>query len=279
MAQRTTRQWITAIVSVLISLAFLGASFAPLITGLLSPPAPKPQPQEANLSADERIKIEIASFEKVLAKEPTNQFALQNIIKLRNEIGDTKGTIEPLKTLANSYPDQTVYRLTLARTYQKLQDTEKAVTEYRNVLAIEPGNLDALRRLVDIELSLDRPNSAIDLILEAIDKSEEANKIKPNTVDVASVRLFLGDTYLELKRFDEAEATYRQVKEADPKDFRPILGEAFIRREQKEEEVAQKLFAQAKELAPEAFKSRIEEIAKPPTQTPNPEPPTALPPQ
>lgn len=257
----------------MISLAFLGASFAPLITGLVSPPAP--QPQETNLSGDERIKLEIASFEKVLAKEPTNQFALQNIIQLRNQIGDTKGTIEPLKTLANSYPDQTVYRLTLARTYQQLQNIEQAVTEYRNVLAIEPGNLNALQQLVDIELSLNRPNSAIDLLLDAIDKSEEANKIKPNTADVMSVRLFLGDTYLQLKRFDEAEATYRAVKEVDPKDFRPILGEAFIRREQKEEEKAQELFAQAKELAPEAFKSRIDEIAKPPAQTP----PTALPPQ
>ncbi len=273
MAQRTTRQWITAIFSVVISLAFLGASFAPLISSLLAPPTPRSQPQATNLSETEKIKLEIASFEKVLAKEPTNQFALQNIIELRNQIGDIKGTIEPLKTLADAYPEQTKYRLSLARTYQQLQETDRAVTEYRNVLSIEPGNLNALKQLVDIELSLGRPNNAIDLLLEAISKSEEANKIKPNTVDVASVRLFLGDTYLQLKRFDEAEATYRAVKEADPKDFRPILGQAFIRREQKAEEEAQKLFAEAKELAPEVFKERIAELAKPPA-----EPPTALPP-
>ncbi len=271
MAQRTTRQWITAIFSVMISLAFLGASFAPLITGLTS--APNPQPQGTNLSEEERIKVEIASFEKVLAKEPTNQFALQNIIQLRNQIGDTKGTIEPLKTLANSYPEQTVYRLTLARTYQQLQETDKAITEYRNVLAIEPGNLNALQQLVDIELSLNRPNSAIDLLIDAIDKSEKANKIKPNTADVTSIRLFLGDTYLQLKRFDEAEATYKAVKEADPKDFRPILGEAFIKREQQEEAKAQELFAKAKELAPETFKSRIDELAKPPAPINSPEVP------
>lgn len=252
MAQRTTRQWITAIVSVLISLAFLGASFVPLITSILSPPAPAPAPQETNLSGDEKIKVEIASFEKVLAKEPTNQFALENIIQLRNQIGDVKGTIAPLQTLVSSYPDQTVYRLTLARTYQQLQETDKAVTEYRNVLAVEPGNLTALQQLVDVELSLGRPNLAIDLLQEAIEKSEAANKVKPDSADVNSVRLFLGDTYLQLKRFEEAEETYRSVKVADPKDFRPILGEAFVRREQQKEEEAQKLFAQAKEMAPEA---------------------------
>ncbi|MFN3362299.1 MAG: tetratricopeptide repeat protein, partial [Pseudanabaenaceae cyanobacterium] len=157
----------------------------------------------------------------------------------------------------------TVYRLTLARTYQQLQETEKAITEYRNVLAIEPGNLKALQQLVDNELSLNRPEAAIDLLKEAIVKSEEANKIKPNSADVASVKLFLGDTYLQLKRFKEAEETYRAVQEIDPKDFRPVLGQAFIKRELQQAEEAQKLFAKAKEMAPEQFHSRIDELAKP----------------
>ncbi|MFN3362304.1 MAG: hypothetical protein ACK421_12915, partial [Pseudanabaenaceae cyanobacterium] len=74
--QRTTRQWIISIFSVLISLAFLGVSVMPLISSILSPPAPKTVPQENSLSPEERIKVEIASYEKVLAKEPTNQFAL-----------------------------------------------------------------------------------------------------------------------------------------------------------------------------------------------------------
>lgn len=235
----------------------------PLISSILSPPAPKTAPQENSLSPEERIKVEIASYEKVLAKEPTNQFALENIIQLKTEIGDIKGTIPHLQTLANTYPEQTVYRLTLARTYQQLQETEKAITEYRNVLAIEPGNLKALQQLVDNELSLNRPEAAIDLLKEAIEKSEAANKIKPNSADVASVKLFLGDTYLQLKRFQEAEETYLAVQEADPKDFRPILGEAFIKRELQQEEEAQKLFAKAKEMAPEQFHSRIDELAKP----------------
>ncbi|MCS6959005.1 MAG: tetratricopeptide repeat protein [Pseudanabaenaceae cyanobacterium SKYGB_i_bin29] len=263
MAQRTARQWIIAIFSVLISLSFLGVSVVPLVISILSPPAPKPAPQETTLSPEEKIKVEIASYEKVLAKEPTNQFALENIVQLKTQIGDIKGTIPYLQTLANTYPEQTVYRLTLARTYQQLQETDKAITEYRNVLAIEPSNLNALQQLVETELSLNRVDSAIDLLQAAIEKSEAANKIKPNSADVASVKLFLGDTYLQLKRFDEAEATYRSVKESDPKDFRPILGEAFIKRELQQEEEAQKLFAKAKEMAPEQFHSRIDELAKP----------------
>lgn len=120
--QRTARQWIINGVLIVVTLSFLGVSIAPLIGGLFAPPAQQANNANQNTSEQDRIKIQIEGFEAVLKSDPKNQTALIGLVNLRNQLGKTKETIEPLQTLADTFPDQPEYRMTLARTYIELKD-------------------------------------------------------------------------------------------------------------------------------------------------------------
>jgi tetratricopeptide (TPR) repeat protein len=259
-AQRTAKQWAINIVLIIVTLSFLGISIAPLLGGILAPQQ-TPTNATAQTSEKDRIKIQIEGFEAVLKREPKNRTALEGLVNLRLALGETKATVEPLQLLAESYPEITDYRLVLANTYIKLKDREKAAAEYRKVLATEPGNLRAIQPLVDLELEDKRPEAAIGVLEDAIEKADTANKIQPGSVNKGDLSWILGELYRKQKRHKEAIAIYHKIAKDDAKDFRPLLGKAQIERAQGDEAKAQALFADALKLAPAQFKDDINKIA------------------
>jgi tetratricopeptide (TPR) repeat protein len=272
-AKRTARQWITNIILLLVTLSFLGVSMAPLIGQILSPTAnPKAAtPSTAEKSETEKLKIQIQGYEDILKTEPNNQFALQQItdLKLRLvELGDEKvlpSLVQPLDRLAEMNPKETGYRLQLGRVKAYLKDKEGAIAEYRKILTIAPGNLDALKSLVSIELSNKRPEAAIGVLDEAIASADTANKVQPNSVDKTAITLLKGDVYLSQKRFEDATFTYEKVAKANAKDFRPILGKALVARAEGKETEAAPLFETAAKLAPPEYRDEVNKLAVKPS--------------
>jgi tetratricopeptide (TPR) repeat protein len=260
-AQRTARQWIINGVLIVVTLSFLGISIAPLIGGLFTSSSTPATSPTQNASEQERIKNQIEGFEAVLKSDPKNQTALTGIVELRNQIGDTKGTLEPLRVLADTYPDQPQYRMVLARTLIELKDIKSATEEYRKILATKPGFLPALESLVGIELSNNRPEAAIGLLQDTLKTAETANKIQANTVETASVRWILGEVYRRENRLDDAIATYDQMIKEDAKDFRPYVGKAQLRQVQGKDEEAKKLFEKSIELAPANVKDEVKRLS------------------
>jgi len=254
--QRTARQWIINGVLIVVTLSFLGVSIAPLIGGLFSSPNPQAANNaNANTSEQDRIKIQIEGFEAVLKSDPKNQTALIGLVNLRNQLGKTKETIEPLQTLADTFPDQPEYRMTLARTYIELKDPKNALAEYRKILTTKPGYIPALQSIVSIELTDKRPESAIGILQDTLKTAETANKVQANAVDTGSVRWILGEVYRQQDRIDEAIATYDQMIKESAKDFRPYVGKAQLRQIQGKEDEAKKLFA------PAEFKDEVKRLA------------------
>jgi tetratricopeptide (TPR) repeat protein len=173
-SQRTARQWIINGVLIVVTLSFLGVSIAPLIGGLFAPPTQQAanNPNQNN-SEQERIKNQIEGFEAVLKSDPKNQTALIGLVNLRNQLGKVKETIEPLQTLADSFPDQPEYRMILAKTYLELKEPQNTAAEYRKILTTKPGYIPALKNLVSIELTDKRPEAAIGLLQDTLKTAEQ----------------------------------------------------------------------------------------------------------
>ncbi len=265
MAQRTARQWIINIFLVIITLSFLGISMAPLVGGIISAissPQPAAQVDPAQQRREE-LQEQLRGYEAVLQREPKNQTALIEVVNLRTQLGDIKGTLEPLQTLADSYPDQPQFRMALARTHLELGDRNSSKAELKKILSTNPGFLMALDRLIQLELEDKRPEAAIGVIKEVLDSAETANKIQPNSVDVATVQWILGEVYREQKRYPEAIAAYEAGIKADDKNFRPYLGKAQVFRAQEKPAEATAMFTKAIELAPPEFKDRVKSLAQP----------------
>lgn len=268
MTKRTTKQWIINIVLIITTLSFLGISIAPLLGGILAPRQPADRPATAQTSEKEKLKIQIEGFEAVLKREPKNRTALENLAVLRIQVGDLKGAIEPLQTLADSYPDIVDYRLELAKTHLRLKQRQPAIAEYRKILATKPGELRALDSLISLELKDKRPEAAIGLLKETISTADTANKIQPDSIDKTTVTLMLGDVYLNQKRYEEAKDVFDKLAKQETKDFRPLVGQAQVARGQGDETKASSLFAKAAELAPPQYKDNINKLAaSPPTES------------
>jgi len=271
-AKTTTQKWIINGVLALVTLSFLGLSIAPLITGILTP---KPEASstvqpDAKAAETERLKIQIEGFEAVLKREPKNETALKGLIDLRLKLRDIKGAIEPLQVLADSNPEVVDYRKVLARARLELKDKPGAIAEYTKILAIKPGELESLQTLVSLEMEAQKPEAAIGLLTKALETADTANKVQPNSVDKPAILWILGNVYTEQKRFPEAIATFDKITTTDPKDFRPFVGRAQIKRLEGKETEAKALFTEAAKLAPPEFKDRVNELAVNP-QTANPQ--------
>jgi len=281
-AQTSSKRRILNIVLVIVSVGFLGLSIAPLLSGLIAPqPNNSSAPLQANKTSErEKIKIQIEGFEAVLKREPKNETALRGLLDLRLKLGELKDAVEPLQTLANAYPEKLEYRMVLAKIRLKLQDRAGAIAEYQKVLTTKPGDLEALQTLVALQMEDKKPEAAIGILEDTIKSAETANKVQPDSVDKPAVQWILGNVYGSLKRYDDAIAIYDQISKENPKDFRPLVGRAQIKRAEGKETEAVALYTEAAKLAPPQFKDKVNELAKstttPATTPANPQPPQGV---
>ena len=266
------------LVLLLMVVALLGFSIIPLVSSFMrenqsqtetaSAPISTPSQQEEQ----EKLELEAKGYQLVLQKEPDNQTALRELVKVRLKQGDLRDTIEPLEKLAKLNPELTDYGILLAQVKQQLGDYEGAAASYRAILATNSGNILALQGIVNLLLNQELPEKAITLLQDSLQNAEEANLAQPDAVDVASIQLLLAQVYAEQKRYQEAIEIYDRAMEADEKDMRPVLSKALVLQKQGKEEEAQPLFNQAADLAPE-YKDQIEALASQtkPIETTKPE--------
>ncbi|MEO1428001.1 MAG: tetratricopeptide repeat protein [Cyanobacteria bacterium J06632_19] len=272
-------RWFVKIVLILAVIALVGGSMVPIIAAFNDSQQSGNTPTDTGNSASEqKAKLELTAkgYEQVLEREPENQTALQGLLEARLQLlrfgqGDIKGVINPLEKLSKLNPEETRYAVLLAQAKQQTGDKEGAAQAYRTVLETKPGDLPALQGMVTLLLEQKRPEAAIGLLQESLNKAEKANKIEPNSVDTTAVQVLLGNVYAKEKRYAQAMSAYDKVIKNDPKDFRPVLAKAMVLKDQGKTEEAKPLFTKAASLAPARYKDEINRQATSVSPTPTPE--------
>ncbi|EDX87468.1 tetratricopeptide repeat domain protein [Synechococcus sp. PCC 7335] len=219
-------------------------------------------------TADETTQLEgeIQGYTAVLSREPDNQTALSGIIYAKSRLGDLEGTVEPLERLVDLNPSEPRYAVLLAQTKQQLNDLEGAAQVYRSVLTQTPGSVPALEGFVALLLSQNRTEAAIGLLQDTLKTADQNNGISSGSIDELSVKLLLGQVYVEggqleqaLSVYDEAIADAQASSPTQP-DFRPTLAKGLVLKEQGKDSEAQALFDQAIALAPAQYKDGVREL-------------------
>ena len=248
---------VAAFVAVPVLFAFNGRTSS---RGANTPPA--------QTAADETTKLQgtIDGYKAVLEREPDNQTALAGIIEAKIKLGDLKGSVEPLERLAALNPDTPEYSILLAQTKQQLKDLEGAAQIYRQVLTKNPGSVPALEGLVALLISQDRSEAAVGLLKDTLTTADQTNELSPGSVDKLSVKLLLGQVYVEQKKFDDALNMYDEAiadaKAASPTqpDFRPTLAKGLVLQEQGDETAAKALFDESLAMAPTQYKDGVQKL-------------------
>lgn len=267
------RRWFISVVLVLAIIAFVGFSMLPLISTAFR--AAQPASEAPVTQNQQQLEEAARGYEVVLQREPENQTALRELVRTRIQLLDLKGTVAPLEKLVALNPAETEYSLLLAEVNQRLGDREGEAAAYRSILATNPGNLQALEGLANVQLREQRPQEAVTLLQDTLANAAQANQNQPGSVDVSAVRLLLAQVYASQQNYNEAIAIYDELISNNQQDFRPVLAKAMALQQQGNNEAAKPLFDNAVALAPEQYKQRISQlatVAPSPTPTPSPSP-------
>ena len=203
-----------------------------------------------------KLEAEASGYEKVLAREPDNDTALNGLLQIRLQQKDLKGAIAPLAELAKIHPEQTEYTTLLAQVKQQTADYEGAAEAYNQVLAQHPGDIYALGGITNLYLIQQLPERAIALLKKTI-KQAEADNPKAASIDQEAVELLLGELYANQNRYEEAISVYDELAQANQHDFRPILAKALVLEQKGDLKAAQPILEQAYVAAPEKYKDQI----------------------
>ncbi len=175
---------------------------------------------------------------------------------------EAKDLIAPLTKLKDIDPEQTDYAVLLAQVQQQAGDREGSAQSYRQVLAKQPGNINALQGLATLFLAEQKSAAAIDLLKKTIEIAPQENQKVPDSINIPAVQLVLGDVYASTKEYEPALAIYDGLIQADVSDFRPLIGKALVLRAQGKVEQSKTLLIDASKLAPAEYKDNIKKLAE-----------------
>ena len=258
--------WLVRGVLILAVGAFVAVGFAGVFSGRASSRNGSSAPTQNTEDVTQQLQGQIEGYKLVLEREPNNPAALAGIIDAQIRLGDLEGAVEPLEKLAELNPETPEYSILLAQTKQQLEDLEGAAQVYRRVLTQNPGSVPALEGLVALLISQERTEAAVGLLRDTLNTADQTNELAPGSVDKLSVKLLLGQVFVEqtkydeaLKMYDEAIADAAAASPTQP-DFRPTLAKGLVLKEQNKDEEAQVLFDQALGMAPTQYKDGVQRL-------------------
>jgi tetratricopeptide (TPR) repeat protein len=269
-SEKNRNRWLY-VALILMLLALIAFSMVPLINGIVqanqsTTRATTVVSTEINPDPKARLEAEALGYQLVLERDPTSQTALRGLLEVRLKQGNLQDAIEPLEKLAQLNIKEPDYTILLAQAKQQLKDYEGAQNAYRTLLASHPGEIRAVKGMVDLFVAQNRSADAIGFVQDIL-KDSALNTTQG--VDKTAIALLLGQIYVEQKNYGDAIAIYDQAFSFNQKDFRPVLAKALILQEQGKEEQAKPSFDLAISLAPREYKEQIKAIAAQKSQADN----------
>jgi tetratricopeptide (TPR) repeat protein len=233
---------------------------------------------EAQNPAPQLRAVSAASFASAQAKSAQPQSRTQKLANPLNDLLDEaqkdidnnqfEAALTPLQKFIAQEPDVAWAHFQLAYAYTALKRPDEARAEYERATTLDPKMSEAflnlgillsekdpgaavapLRRAVELLPAQSRPRFLLGLAQErsgdipsATDSYEAALRLDPRDVETV---IHLGNLYVGLKRYADAELKFRAVLELDPKSSPALLG------------LAQTLDAQKKPEAADAYRDYL----------------------
>lgn len=97
-----------------------------------------------------------------------NPYFFENLAKVYLEMEDSEKAIELYSELLKVFPDNFSYLFNLASAYKLSNDNKKAIETYKKALEIEPNNVDAYYNLGHIYDNLGEPKEAVECYKKAL---------------------------------------------------------------------------------------------------------------
>ncbi len=255
LSQTQHRRWLYVGLALML-LALVSFSLIPLVSSIVQ--ARQSQTQGANISSvtSANLETQALGYQLILEREPDNQNALRGLLEIKLKQSDLAGAISPLERLAQLNPQVADYGILLAQAKQQLGDDEGAAAAYRAILAAQPGEMRALKGMVELLLAQNRSTEAISLVQKSLTEAI-AGQPPATPYSLTSLQLLLGEIFFKQNRYSEAITIYDRALKAAPQDFRPLFAKALVLREQGKESESQTLFKESLLLAPVQYKEQI----------------------
>ena len=257
------RRWIYSTLMLML-LALISFSVLPIVSSMVQ----AKQADQSSLVTPEtkRLENEALGYQLVLEREPDNENALLGLLEARLRQGDLEAAVIPLKRLAQLNPQESDYGILLAQSQQQLENYPEALKTYQEIIAANPGDMRALKGMVDLYMDQNRGPDAINLVQNTLDeaiKEQSQESTSQGVFNLTSLQLLLGEIYSEQQRYDDALVIYEQAIKGDKNDFRPLLAKGMLLREQGKENEAQNLFKEAILKAPVQYKEQLKNLSLP----------------
>lgn len=221
--------------------------------------ATKRSGSESMLAPEQRkdLEAELAKMEARLQDTADDLEAVESSAVIQAQLGNYKKSSELLEKLIDAKPnDQDALRL-LGETYNAQGDTAKATETFRKAFAASDSK-------------------SLEIVTLLTDSLMQAGKQKESVAEVESLRQRgdsgLADVELGMLQAKllaqwrghtpDAIRLYEDLCNAYPDDFRPFLGRGLLLKAEGRMADAQRMFVQARYLAPASSKATVEALVK-----------------
>jgi len=234
--------------------------------------------QSGDMGLSEDLKIEFEreamKFEAMLALDPEDPAGVEGAAVSYAKLGEFKKAEDKLEQLVRMRPSDVEAIRLLAEIKAEEGDFKASADRYQQALAFTPDNLELLRGYTTILCKDKKESQAIDVLTEIRPRAEGRGNTgitgsADDPVDIVQLELLTGKVYGEWKGHSgDAVAVYNRLIENYKDDFRGYLAKGSILKEVGKTKDADRMFLQARYLAPEAAKVLVEQVASRPPANP-----------
>ena len=154
--------------------------------------------------------------------------------------GETQKAVQILERLDKTYPGIPLIRYQLARAYLKNNNPNQAKLTLEEAVSTNPGYLDAVLLLAEINIRAGHGESAIEPLTRVLRTDPEQRR----------AAVLLATAYGALDRPDDAVAVLQDQANRAPKDPQPLAALGLTYRQAKKYDEARQEFERALQLAP-----------------------------
>eukprot|EP00271_Cylindrocystis_brebissonii_P014569 TRINITY_DN35944_c0_g1_i1.p1 TRINITY_DN35944_c0_g1~~TRINITY_DN35944_c0_g1_i1.p1 ORF type:complete len:451 (+),score=72.95 TRINITY_DN35944_c0_g1_i1:213-1565(+) len=268
-----------------VAAAVLAALFivGDIFPGMYTPP-PQSSDPGPQLSIKDRatLNLQVERFEGLLKANPEDRSAQEGLAVSYVQLGELEKSATQLLALTQGdSPDAEALRL-LAEVRAAQKEYGASVEAYRRAVAASPTeSLELLQGLTETLILDGKAEEAVGDLLSARSRVAQASTVEPSAegspdgsgsaerqgggkedIDSVQLALLLGRAFAASGQADNAAAVYDDLIASRPDDFRGVLAKAVLERLEGKQADADRLFMQARLLAPEGAKAIVDGVTR-----------------